>query len=54
LVKWRGVLRSVLPAILIFFATPLVIILAYLWIIWFDVNLLLAIILLFQQQVHEK
>lgn len=48
LVKWRGVLRSVLPAVLIFFATPLAIIVAYLWIIGFDVNLLLAMILLFQ------
>ena len=48
MVKWRGVLRSVLPAVLIFFATPLTIILAYLWIIGFDVNLLLAMILLFQ------
>jgi hypothetical protein len=38
----------VLPAVLVFFATPLIIILSYLWIIGFDVNLLLAMILLFQ------
>jgi Ni,Fe-hydrogenase I cytochrome b subunit len=41
-------LRSVLPAILIFFATPLAIILTYIWLIGFDVNLVLAMILLFQ------
>lgn len=48
LVKWRAVLRSVLPAVLIFFAMPLAIVLGYVWIIGFDVNLLLAMILLFQ------
>ena len=48
MVKWRAVFRSVLPAILIFFATPITIILVYLWRIGFDVNLLLAMILLFQ------
>jgi hypothetical protein len=41
-------LRSVLPAVLIFFAIPIAIILTYLWRIGFDVNLLLAMILLFQ------
>jgi hypothetical protein len=48
LVKWRAVFRSVLPAALIFIVTPIAIILAYLWRIGFDVNLLLAMILLFQ------
>lgn len=48
MVKWRAVFRSVLPAVFIFFAIPMVIILAYLWRIGFDVNLLLAMILLFQ------
>ena len=48
MVKWRAVFRSVLPAALIFIVTPIAIILAYLWRIGFDVNLLLAMILLFQ------